>query len=136
MLKYADLTKAQKRFVDAVLETDPSIKKRHGIVSRKELESLYWTMAETRAAGGEKIGFPNWLTAKNRVGRGEFQLPMPEGVAKKAKKADAEDKAKFEAIVAENTVNVADVIDSYDADDSYDAELEDIRAAAYDIANS
>jgi hypothetical protein len=134
MLKYADLTKAQKRYVDCVLETDPSIKKRGGVLTRKELESLHWTMAETRQAGGEKIGFPNWLTAKNRIGRGEFQLPMPEAVAKKAKKADAEDKAKFEAIVAENTV--ADVIDAYDAEDSYDAELEDIRSAAYEIANS
>lgn len=134
MLKYADLTKAQKRYVDSALETDPTIAQRGGVVSRKELESLHWTMAETRQAGGEKIGFPNWLTAKNRVGRGQFQLPMPEAVAKKAKKAVAEDKAKFEAIVAEKTV--ADVIDAYDTDDSYDSELEDIRSAAYEIANS
>lgn len=135
MLKYADLTKAQKRFVDAVLETDPTLKERDGRVTRKELESLYWTMAETRAAGGEKIGFPNWLTAKNRVDRGVFQLPLPTGATAKvkAKKADAEDKAKFEQIIQETTV--ADVIDAYDTSEDYDSELEDIRSAAYEISN-
>lgn len=130
MLKYADLTKAQTRFVDAVLETDPSLKERGGIVTRKELESLYWTMAETREVGGEKIGFPNWLTASNRVGRGQFQLPMPETVAKKAKKKAVAEKEQFEKILADETPTLdTDYTD-------YDAELEEVRNAAYEIANS
>ena len=100
MLKYNDLTKAQKRFVDAVLAEFPEYKKT-GTVNRKELESIYWTLNDKRATGGEKVGFPNWLTAQNKVSRGVFQLPMPEAVTAKAKKAK-KSVAGFAAAVKKN----------------------------------
>jgi hypothetical protein len=129
MLKYSELTKAQKRFVDAVLREFPAIKK-SGTVSRKELESIYWTLNEKRETGGEKVGFPNWLTGPNKVARGVFQVPMPEGAVAKVKKAAVAEKEKFEAIVNDSAILDADF------DEEYDVELEEARNAAYEIANS
>lgn len=120
MLKYTDLTKSQQRFVDAVLREFPEYKKT-GTVNRKELESIYWTLNDKRAAGGEKVGFPNWLTAKNKVSRGVFQLPMPEATTAKAKKAVAAEKAKFEKIVSDGVVDVPEI------EDTYDEEVESIK---------
>jgi hypothetical protein len=120
MLKYNDLTKAQKRFVDTVVREFPEVKKT-GTVSRKELESIYWTLNEKRAKGGEKVGFPNWLTGPNKVGRGVFALPMPEAVAAKAKKTANAEKEKFEQIVNDGIVDVPEI------EDSYDEELENIK---------
>ncbi len=117
MLKYADLTKSQKRFVDALVSEFPEIAKT-GQVSRKELESIYWTLNEKRASGGEKVGFPNWLTAKNKVGRGVFGLPLPEAQAAKAKKSALEEKTKFEKIIEESG-----------SDDYYDQEVEDMKTS-------
>jgi hypothetical protein len=127
MLKYADLTKAQKRFVDAVLAEFPAVAET-GQVSRKELESIYWTLNDLRASGGEKVGFPNWLTGPNKVARGVFAMPMPETQAKKAKKAVAKEKAAFEAIIDETPI-----LDSTDYTD-YDAEQEEVLNAARECA--
>lgn len=118
MLKYSELTKAQKRFVDAVLREFPAVKK-SGTVSRKELESIYWTLNEKRETGGEKVGFPNWLTGPNKVARGVFQVPMPEADVVKAKKTVAEEKAKFEKIVEDS------ILDEIDED--YDTDLETLK---------
>jgi len=122
MLKYNDLTKAQKRFVDAVLTEFPEIKKT-GVVNRKELESIYWTLNDKRAAGGEKVGFPNWLTAKNKIDRGVFDFPLPEGAVAKVKKAAAAEKEKFEKIVNDGSIAVPEVEEYV-----YDEELENIKA--------
>jgi len=118
MLKYSELTKAQKRFVDAVLREFPAIKK-SGTVSRKELESIYWTLNEKRKTGGEKVGFPNWLTGPNKVARGVFQVPMPEADVVKAKKTVAEEKAKFEKIVEDSILD--------ETDEDYDTDLETLK---------
>jgi hypothetical protein len=100
MLKYAELTKAQKRFVDAVVATFPEVAK-VGTVSRKELEYIYWELNAKRETGGEKVGFPNWLTGPNKVSRGVFQLPMPEAVEAKSKKTELDEKTRFEKIIEE-----------------------------------
>ena len=77
MLKFANLTLAQKRFVVAVLETNPQYTKNPQI-TLKECASIYYTLRDTRTgAKGEKIGYPNWLFNKNKVERGVYQLPNP-----------------------------------------------------------
>lgn len=114
MLKYAELTKAQKRFVDAVVATFPEVAK-VGTVSRKELEYIYWELNAKRETGGEKVGFPNWLTGPNKVSRGVFQLPMPEAVAAKTKKSELDEKTRFEKIIEEA-----------DTDEYYDEEVASI----------
>jgi hypothetical protein len=77
MLKFANLTLAQKRFVVSVLETNPQYNKNPQI-TLKECASIYYTLRDTRTgAKGEKIGYPNWLFNKNKVERGVYQLPVP-----------------------------------------------------------
>lgn len=77
MLKFANLTLAQKRFVVAVLEHDKQYKK-DGRITLKECASIYYALRDQRTgAKGEKIGYPNWLFNKNKVERGVYQLPLP-----------------------------------------------------------
>lgn len=123
MLKYSDLTKAQKRFVDAILREDASIAKT-GTATRKQIESLYWTLNEKRANGGEKVGFPNWLTGPNKVSRGVYQIPMPEATTAKAKKEATTERTRLEKIIDES-----DVVE-------YDQEEADIVTSLQEVANS
>ena len=77
MLKFADLSLSQKRFVVALLEANPSYKKTPQI-TLKECAAFYYEMRDQRTgAKGEKIGYPNWLFNKNKVERGVYQLPVP-----------------------------------------------------------
>ena len=77
MLKFANLSLSQKRFVVAVIESNPQYKKDPQI-TLKECAAIYYTFRDTRTgAKGEKIGYPNWLFNKNKVERGVYQLPIP-----------------------------------------------------------
>ena len=77
MLKFANLTLSQKRFVVSVLETNKQYKK-DGRITLKECASIYYTLRDQRTgAKNEKIGYPNWLINKNKVERGVYQLPQP-----------------------------------------------------------
>jgi hypothetical protein len=77
MLKFANLTLAQKRFVVVVIESNPQYKKDPQI-TLKECAAIYYTLRDQREGKkGEKIGYPNWLFNKNKVERGVYQLPIP-----------------------------------------------------------
>jgi len=77
MLKFANLSLSQKRFVVSVLESNPQYKKAPQI-TLKECAAIYYTLRDQRTgAKGEKIGYPNWLFNKNKVERGVYQLPVP-----------------------------------------------------------
>jgi len=77
MLKFADLSLSQKRFVVALLEAQPHFKKDPQI-TLKECAAFYYEMRDQRTgAKGEKIGYPNWLFNKNKVERGVYQVPVP-----------------------------------------------------------
>lgn len=105
MLKFANLSLAQKRFVVAVLESNPQYKKDPQI-TLKECASIYYTLRDSRTgAKGEKIGYPNWLFNKNKVERGVYQLPVPTETEMTAFKKELADKqtapvAKAKAKVA------------------------------------
>jgi len=77
MLKFNSLSLSQKRFVVAVIESNPQYKKDPQI-TLKECAAIYYTMRDQRTGTkGEKIGYPNWLFNKNKVERGVYQLPVP-----------------------------------------------------------
>lgn len=77
MLKFAALSLSQKRFVVAVIESNPQYAKDPQI-TLKECAAIYYNMRDQRdGSKGEKIGYPNWLFAKNKVERGVYQLPVP-----------------------------------------------------------
>lgn len=77
MLKFSDLTLAQKRFVVAVIEHDAAYKTDNQI-TLKECSAIYDAVRNKRTgAKGEKIGYPNWLFANNKIERGVYELPIP-----------------------------------------------------------
>jgi hypothetical protein len=77
MLKFANLTLSQKRFVVAVLESNPQYKTDPQI-TLKECAAIYYSLRDQRTGSkNEKIGYPNWLFNKNKVERGVYQLPVP-----------------------------------------------------------
>jgi hypothetical protein len=77
MLKFANLSLSQKRFVVAVIESNAQYKT-DSKITLKECAAIYYAIRDTRTgAKGEKIGYPNWLFNKNKVERGVYQLPVP-----------------------------------------------------------
>ena len=98
MLKFANLTLSQKRFVVTVLESNKQYKKDPQI-TLKECAAIYYTIRDQRTgAKGEKIGYPNWLFNKNKVERGVYQLPIP---------TDVELSAYAKELAEKNTPKVA-----------------------------
>lgn len=76
MLKFADLSMAQKKCVVVLIEAQPSLKK-DGKISLKEVVAITQGLAAKRDSGAPKIGYPNWLFKTNKVERGVYQLPVP-----------------------------------------------------------
>ena len=76
MLKFVDLSLAQKKCVVALIEAQPALKKT-GKISLKEVVAITQDLASKRTAGAPKIGYPNWLFKTNKVERGLYQLPVP-----------------------------------------------------------
>lgn len=105
MLKFNALSLSQKRFVVAVIESNPQYKKDPQI-TLKECAAIYYTLRDQRTGSkGEKIGYPNWLFNKNKVERGVYQLPVPTAVELSAFTKEIADKqtapvAKAKAKVA------------------------------------
>ena len=77
MLKFSDLSISQKRFVVAFVTEVPHVKE-DPHVSLKDCAAIYYGLRDQRTgAVGEKIGYPNWLFASNKVERGIYKLPVP-----------------------------------------------------------
>lgn len=153
MLKFANLTLSQKRFVVAVLAEKPQYKKDPQI-TLKECASIYYILREQRnGVKGEKIGYPNWLFNKNKVERGVYQLPVPTAeemkafnlefdakqnpvkaakakVAKVAKTTVAKTKAKTvapKAVKKESTMDTSRLQSVIAESDAYDDDTEDFN---------
>ena len=114
MLKFANLSLAQKRFVVAVLESNPQYKKDPQI-TLKECAAIYYSLRDQRTGSkNEQIGYPNWLFNKNKVERGVYQLPVPTAteLSDYQKELDAKlnpvvkAKAKVAKLAKAKTVNV------------------------------
>lgn len=75
-MNYSDLSKTQKRCVDAFVKLRPELATASQI-SRTEIEELFLKLHAERANGGEKIGYPTWITKNLAVARGMYQWPAP-----------------------------------------------------------
>lgn len=76
-MNYSDLTKTQKRCIDAFIKLRPELNSQ-STITRPEVEALFQTLFEARATGGEKIGYPMWLVKGDKLGRGIYEFPAPE----------------------------------------------------------
>ena len=74
-MKFANLTKAQKRFVVAAVQENPALATA-AEVTRKELVDVYWAMHAKRQPTDAKIGFPNWLCNTAKTKRGAYVWPV------------------------------------------------------------
>ena len=152
MLKFANLSLSQKRFVVTVLESNKQYKKDPQI-TLKECAAIYYTIRDQRTgAKGEKIGYPNWLFNKNKVERGVYQLPIPTDVelsaytkelaekntpkvakakakvAKLAKAKTVKVKAPTKKVVAEDKMEVSRLQKIVDESVEFDDDTEDFNA--------
>lgn len=75
-MNYSDLTKTQKRCIDAFVNLRPELATQETI-TRPEIEDLFKTLFDARATGGEKIGYPMWLVKGEKSGRGVYKFPAP-----------------------------------------------------------
>lgn len=122
-LKYDALTKAQKRYIDALLKMDPAVAKT-GEATRKQILDAHFALVAERKAGEPKIGFPNWLCNVSKIARGVYAIPLPEAKAKKAKKEQTLETSKLKAIIDESPVVEFDEVEDY-----YDEEAADLVAS-------
>lgn len=85
-MNYSDLTKTQKRCIDAFVSIRPELATQETI-TRPEIEDLFKTLFDARANGGEKIGYPMWLVKGEKTGRGVYKFPAPSLAQAKASKS-------------------------------------------------
>lgn len=76
-MNYSELTKTQKRCIDAFIKVRPELASQ-ATITRPEVEDLFKTLFEARATGGEKIGYPMWLVKGDKLGRGIYEFPAPD----------------------------------------------------------
>lgn len=75
-MNYSKLTKVQKRCIDAFVQIRPELASAETI-TRPEIEELFNELFDSRASGGEKIGYPMWLVKSEKVSRGVYKFPAP-----------------------------------------------------------
>lgn len=127
MLKFANLSLSQKRFVVSVLESNPQYVKNPQI-TLKECAAIYYELRDQRSgAKNEKIGYPNWLFNKNKIQRGVYQLPVPTESELSAYQTELDSKlnpvnkakAKVAKVQKAKTINVKSKVDAQS--DSFEA---------------
>jgi hypothetical protein len=109
-MNYSQLSKAQKRCIDAFVKIRPDLATAESI-SRTDIEEIFWILHAEREHGGEKIGYPMWLVKGDKVSRGMYKFPAPELSQAPAKvetktveiKSEEEDKEFFTEL-AENGI--------------------------------
>lgn len=110
-MNYSQLSKAQKRAIDAFVSIRPDLATAETI-SRTDIEEVFWILHAEREHGGEKIGYPMWLVKGEKAGRGLYKFPAPELAAASTKtvetksveiKSEQEDKEFFTEL-AENGI--------------------------------
>lgn len=123
MLKYNELTRMQKQFVNAAIAKNPALATMTE-VPRQELLTTYYAMKADRDAGGIKTGYPQWLAKHHKTGRGTYWWPAPTTAeleeynstnvkVQKNTKATAKARKRLDAIlekgdVVEPVVNISD----------------------------
>jgi len=134
MLKFKDLTIAQKRFIVAVIEHDAKFKT-EGKITLKECGAVYDALRADRSGVNAKIGYPNWLFKTNKVERGVYELPVPTAAELSAyqKEVDAKAnplkvaKAKVVKLVTTKPAKKATKPVAVEADDEVETEVSGSR---------
>lgn len=97
MLKYADLSKGQKRCIDAFVEHRPELASADTLAS-KDMYYIWQEIYAKRGDGGVKIGYPHWLSKHNQIQRGLLSFPGPNSTGD----TTALEKSKLQKILNES----------------------------------
>lgn len=75
-MKFANLTKSQKRFIVSAITENPALAEKTE-VTRAEILEVYWALRNARTGNEPKVGLPNWLMNNAKTGRGAYVFPAP-----------------------------------------------------------
>lgn len=123
MLKYSDLTKSQKNFITRMLEIFPEYYSEKTL-NAKQIHAAYYKLKEMRSSTQEKLGYPNWLQNKNRVGRGEYKMPWPTETELAKTSSVKVAKQEFSASKLQKIIDESPEVEvEYQSEDEFMAEL-------------
>jgi hypothetical protein len=130
-MKYSDLTKSQKQFVNVAISVKPELAEATE-VSRTQLSETYFTLRDSRTNNSPKIGYPNWLCNNAKTARGTYVWPAPTAadlvadslivVAPKTKKVNTTQ-------TQEARVRLEKIMQPRVADTTHDEFLDELRVA-------
>jgi hypothetical protein len=130
-MKYSDLTKSQKQFINAAISVKPELAEATEI-SRTQISETYFTLRNSRTNNSPKIGYPNWLCNNAKTGRGAYIWPAPTAadlvadslivVAPKTKKVNTTQ-------TQEARVRLEKIMQPRVADTTHDEFLDELRTA-------
>jgi hypothetical protein len=118
MLKYSDLTKGQKKTIDAYVAHRPELASAETLGS-KDINIIWNELFALRAKGGVKVGYPNWLTRFNSIDRGNVSFPGPGSKGLSKTEVATLEKSKLQKILDSSEQDVVESI----SDDEFMAEL-------------
>lgn len=75
-MKFANLTKAQQRFIVSAINQNPALATQKE-VTRAEILEVYWALRNARTGNEPKVGLPNWLMNVAKTSRGAYEFPAP-----------------------------------------------------------
>jgi hypothetical protein len=75
-MKYSNLTKTQKEFVNGAISVVPALAEMVE-VTRAQLKNAYVLLEAQRTPTSRKIGYPLWLANNHKTGRGSYVWPAP-----------------------------------------------------------
>lgn len=118
MLKYTDLSKGQKKLIDAFIEHRPELASAETLAS-KEMYHIWHEIYSKREDGAPKVGYPHWLSKNNQIRRGILAFPGPDSKGLTDAEMTTLEKSKLQKIL-DNSVE--DGVESIN-DDEFMAEL-------------
>jgi len=117
MLTYADLSKGQKKLIDAFIQYRPELATADTLNS-KDMYYIWQEIFADRANGGPKVGYPHWLSKNNQIRRGVLAFPGPQSKGLTEEQRTELEKSKLQKILDNSTEDEVEF-----RDDEFMAEL-------------
>jgi hypothetical protein len=98
MLKYSDLSKGQRKCIDAFVAHHPELATADTLAS-KDMYHIWHDIFAKRADGAAKIGYPHWLSKHNQISRGILSFPGPSSKGLTTEEMNSLEKSKLQKIL-------------------------------------
>lgn len=111
MLKYANLSKGQKKLIDAFVAARPELATADTIKS-KDMYHIWQEIYAKRTDGGVKVGYPHWLSKHNQISRGVLSFPGPQSAGLSATQVASLEKSKLQKIIDTSDTDGVEISDT------------------------